>query len=500
MSQIRHLVFLSIALVGAPVVAQPSLDAVAERTRPPFDVTVRLDHEKRQGAIADAYAGHPGRALDSLLTLVARSPNASDVDYAYGWIARTAAQTCRLDESLAAYRVMRRYFHGRLDAGAGVYGNAHREWSDHLAVTRAYAALCDDGRPTVRAMQSADATARELLPLARYTNLARSDSITLGLAPRIVYDPPYPPRAEIPERPEQSLGVRLLRSWRFDPSGREWVETTPGTSAFTARWNSHDDLVRWVLAALAPEPGRVAVVWTAGGVMRTTERTVGEPDCAFYGTRDELDSLAYSTRRSVECLPRLDGAGGLTAVASFRQSVRPDTLPDVRAEAVRLVEAYGAQVPDSVGVRDRLETGYADGDTRLTAAGAYGRPVTVSVEKAHRYDVVDRQWKEAPKVTGGPRRLLSVCDYLCRSVADHYPRLSPEEHGVRLRDLVGHPVEEGLYRVRFVVNGEPSQRLLHHGPISCIDVVIGEPPPDEFATCVPGYGATFVPLPPAWED
>ena len=119
-----------VALLG--VVATVAAVAAPAR-RVAGEVPVQQDSDRFQKAYALIQAGKYDAALPLLEQNIADTPNATNIDYAYGWAVVCAAHLGDVDRTLTYYKVVRTRFGGWQHTGAG---GAHRIWENNLAMAR----------------------------------------------------------------------------------------------------------------------------------------------------------------------------------------------------------------------------------------------------------------------------------------------------------------------------------------------------------------------------
>ncbi|MFC2135669.1 hypothetical protein ACFLTH_13725 [Bacteroidota bacterium] len=79
------------------------------------------------------------QAIILLKKNIAETPNASDIDYDYGWGTLCLAKLCRLDEMVQFYEVVRMKYYG-----ASRSGGALRDWDDKLMEAKESILSCPD--------------------------------------------------------------------------------------------------------------------------------------------------------------------------------------------------------------------------------------------------------------------------------------------------------------------------------------------------------------------
>src|SRR3954468_19587132 len=141
-------VVIGVGTVGGRVAGE------AKRELP--ETPTRQDQGRFQKAYALIQAGDFDAALSLLEQNIAETPDATDIDYAYGRAVVCAAHLGDVDRTLNYYKVMRSRFGGWQRTGAG---GANRIWDHNLTLARQ--ALQAGGAPDKkRVLQQLDECAR----------------------------------------------------------------------------------------------------------------------------------------------------------------------------------------------------------------------------------------------------------------------------------------------------------------------------------------------------
>jgi tetratricopeptide (TPR) repeat protein len=120
-------------LTAAVVAIAVGTRVAGEAPRTPSETPTRQDQGRFQKAYALIQAGDFDAALSLLEQNIAETPDATDIDYAYGWAVVCAAHLGDVDRTLTYYKVLRTRFGGWKSTGAG---GANRIWDHNLTVAR----------------------------------------------------------------------------------------------------------------------------------------------------------------------------------------------------------------------------------------------------------------------------------------------------------------------------------------------------------------------------
>lgn len=440
------------ALMAGTAIASPT------KVAPPFDASTSV-HTTRAASILELIRSADRTKIEEGLAQLERDlakwPTAGDTDYAVALAARAAARLCRLEDALAYYTVMRTYFVGSLDAGAN---GAQRDWTIHLAITRAYVAKCAVATTTLAKLDALDKGATPMARDELYTHLTAS-----ALQP-----PPAPV--------DRDVGV--VGAWRFDPALKGWVSALAVTASPRPTKSSQ-------LPTRTAKSGVYTVIWKEPGRLIEQQIDKGRPDCRVAKTED-LDELDRNIA-SLHCVP----GRGLMMVPPFNSSLiaaRELSILEDAGEAILRELERAHPTPDATSLQFRR-----DGRALLVRSTSdYGRTLVLDIDRMSVFDPQSAAWK--PFVPTHSRIDLKTQCAGCDLVSHHRRGRDTDNNWVPfVTDSA-----PSLLHVRGTFGGQPLTTFIFNGSARCQDVKIGTRK-NMVAMCVPdndGATARFVPPPP----